>query len=512
MLRTLKVKSRTQAVLAVSDGYRTASVWRARSAVAALPEPSRRAASRSNPRETLETAMKNLADRRSPADPGRGCRTVIEGLRANVELVTAETAQQARNALAAGSASFDLVLLDLHLGDADGFELLTEMREAYPALSVVVVSASDRNADIMRAIGLGAMGFVPKRASNEQLLEALRAVSGGIYVPPVAMRSSAAAGRLEDEHTCPSLESFKLTPRQTEVLSLLLRGQWNKLIARELNLSVETIKDHVAAVLRALGVASRTQAVLAVSQMSNQGILLAAREPVRHLVVSADCALVPAQGVNRRQRPLTCVGPQAGLARSREIRDADKRLAQNRVVDRLGQAGVEMPLDLVVGFGGAHGDETRIAVRAVAAPGFGSEPLTALDRHVDVEQHRVVGAHGQEVGADGRRRCPVALVAEPVDQAGQRIEDVFAVVDDQDAARRLAGHRVFGVVVFGGGGSISSVNVVPLPGVLVHGGIVPPRWSTKAFEDDGQADSRPFAPTGDAGQHPVRCEQCRENV
>ena len=62
-----------------------------------------------------------------------------------------------------------------------------------------------------------------------------------------------------------------LTPRQTDVLALLLQGMPNKLIARELNLSVETVKDHVAAVLRALGVSSRTQAVLAVSQMPGQG-------------------------------------------------------------------------------------------------------------------------------------------------------------------------------------------------------------------------------------------------
>ena len=67
------------------------------------------------------------------------------------------------------------------------------------------------------------------------------------------------------------MASLGLTPRQTDVLGLLLRGQSNKLIARELNLSVETVKDHVAAVLRALNVNSRTQAVLAVSQMSSQG-------------------------------------------------------------------------------------------------------------------------------------------------------------------------------------------------------------------------------------------------
>jgi DNA-binding NarL/FixJ family response regulator len=217
-------------------------------------------------------------------------QTVIRGLHEDVELVSVETAQRAREALAADSM-FDLVLLDLHLGDADGFELLIELREAYPSLSVVVVSASDQNAHIVRAIELGAMGFVPKRASSEVLLKALSMVmSGGIYVPPMSMRSNSTSAqlreggpfwgaRLDGAASCAgpgvttNLATYGFTPRQTDVLGLLLRGLSNKLIARELNLSVETIKDHVAAVLRTLKVSSRTQAVLAVSQMQHRGVL-----------------------------------------------------------------------------------------------------------------------------------------------------------------------------------------------------------------------------------------------
>lgn len=206
---------------------------------------------------------------------------VIQGLDTHVSLVSVETAQKAREALAA-DAAFDLVLLDLRLGDADGFELLKELRAAYPTLSIVIVSASDSVADILRAIELGAMGFVPKRASNELLFEALTMVmSGGIYVPPMEMRSSASTPRDVGRNgvagdrppRAGDIASLGLTRRQTEVLMLLLRGQSNKLIARELNLSVETIKDHVAAVLRALNVSSRTQAVLAVSQMTQYSTL-----------------------------------------------------------------------------------------------------------------------------------------------------------------------------------------------------------------------------------------------
>jgi len=151
----------------------------------------------------------------------------------------------------------------------------------------VVISASDRASDVIRSIDMGAMGFVPKRSSTEVLSQALRLVmSGGIYVPPMSLGTEAPApaapevnsqaARLQqisqlatasEYQMQAGLENLSLTPRQTDVLALLLQGKPNKIIARELGVSVETVKDHVAAVLKALGVNSRTQAVLAVSQM-----------------------------------------------------------------------------------------------------------------------------------------------------------------------------------------------------------------------------------------------------
>lgn len=211
-------------------------------------------------------------------------KSVIQGLGDHVTVTGVSNANAARDTLKS-TPSFDLVLLDLQLGDTNGFDLLAEMRTAYPALPVVVISASDRTSDVIRSIDMGAMGFVPKRSSNEVLFEALQQVmSGGVYVPPMSMGLGGDAGQPAPEpapplrsvgtqanqggfQTTPHLASLGLTPRQTDVLALLLQGQPNKLIARELGLSVETVKDHVAAVLRALGVSSRTQAVLAVSQM-----------------------------------------------------------------------------------------------------------------------------------------------------------------------------------------------------------------------------------------------------
>ena len=227
-------------------------------------------------------------------------QSVIQSLGSDTTVVGAGSARAARETLQADS-EFDLVLLDLHLGDADGFDVLAEFRRTYPALPVVVVSASDRHSDVIKAIDLGAMGFVPKRASNDTLFEALNMVmSGGIYIPPMTLGSEPAPARLGGDtvpgvlrvvgeqareakyQTGPApLAEIGLTPRQTDVLALLLKGLPNKLIARELGLSVETVKDHVAAVLRALNVSSRTQAVLAVSQMSSQGGLSAWRNSGR---------------------------------------------------------------------------------------------------------------------------------------------------------------------------------------------------------------------------------------
>lgn len=207
-------------------------------------------------------------------------QTLVESLDEGVSVITAASAYAARQTLSA-NANFDIALLDLQLGDDDGFDLLVELRGLYPALPIVIVAASDHRDDVMRAIDLGAMGFVPKCTANALLMDALRMVmSGGIYLPPSVMRSptqprrdggalAARDGAFDEDKATAALETLPLTPRQKQVLALLLRGQSNKLIARALNLSVETIKDHVAAVLRTLKVSSRTQAVVAVSKMAN---------------------------------------------------------------------------------------------------------------------------------------------------------------------------------------------------------------------------------------------------
>lgn len=223
-------------------------------------------------------------------------QAVIAGLGETVEVVSVDRPSEINRALLR-HPQLDLALLDLRIGGTDGFELLANLRRRRPALPVVVVSGSDRMPDAVRAVDMGAMGYVPQLASNDELCEALRMVlSGGVHLPPSMRGLARAPGRApaptltlhrndnprpaaerqaqaepappaEAPHPPASVGALGLTPRQTEVMARLLRGLPNKLIARELNLSVDTVKDHVAAVLRALGVTSRTQAVLAVSQM-----------------------------------------------------------------------------------------------------------------------------------------------------------------------------------------------------------------------------------------------------
>ncbi len=140
-------------------------------------------------------------------------QSVIRGLGDDVTVVGVSTEKEARAALKR-DPDYDLVLLDLQLGASDGFVLLAEFRKAYPALPIVVVSASDRTSDVIRAIDAGAMGFVPKRASNDTLMEALTLVmSGGIYVPPMALGLQRAAEPLPDGDTVPDI----MRPRLADV-------------------------------------------------------------------------------------------------------------------------------------------------------------------------------------------------------------------------------------------------------------------------------------------------------
>jgi DNA-binding NarL/FixJ family response regulator len=180
-------------------------------------------------------------------------------------------------------AEFDIALLDLGLPDCAGHDGLVRLREERPSLPVVVVSGTSNPETIIGALDLGAMGFIPKTSSRNVILNAIRlVVSGGIYIPVEALKARTTRTAAPDmmntalpEVTIPetsrtagvSPADLGLTPRQGEVLSLVLKGLPNKLIARKLDIAEGTVKVHVSAVLQVLKVSTRTQALIAATRL-----------------------------------------------------------------------------------------------------------------------------------------------------------------------------------------------------------------------------------------------------
>ncbi|MCV2361670.1 response regulator transcription factor [Paucibacter sp. TC2R-5] len=148
----------------------------------------------------------------------------------------------------------DAVLMDLRMAGMAGMALLEQLKRHYPLLPSLVLSSSEDPADVRRVLKAGARGYCPKSASPATLLAALTLVLGGeIYVPPLmAMAPEASPAE-------PSLSG--LTPRQREVLQELCNSKSNKEIARELGMEEKTVKGHVSAIFKALGVVHRLQAV-----------------------------------------------------------------------------------------------------------------------------------------------------------------------------------------------------------------------------------------------------------
>jgi DNA-binding NarL/FixJ family response regulator len=171
--------------------------------------------------------------------------------------------------IARAQPDVDIVVLDLNLPGMRGFEALEQFRREQPALPVVILSALHDRQTVLQAIKRGAMGFIPKVAAKDVIVNATRLVlGGGVYLPPEAIVEGERRGNEATEAAGPrSLADLGLTARQGQVLALIMRGRSNKEICRTLGLAERTVKVHVTAVLSALRVASRTQAVIAAAQL-----------------------------------------------------------------------------------------------------------------------------------------------------------------------------------------------------------------------------------------------------
>ena len=171
-----------------------------------------------------------------------------------------------------------LIVLDLALPDGNGHDLLIELRSRLPCADVIVLSASNEPRTVAKVLRLGAQGFIPKSAPYSVMIAAFQLVlAGGIYVPAeiLAAVQDAVPGDLltasppDNER---DLGNLALTERQREVLALLVQGKSNKLICRELQIAEPTVKNHMTAILKALKVSSRTEAIAA----------MGVRGPLRH--------------------------------------------------------------------------------------------------------------------------------------------------------------------------------------------------------------------------------------
>ncbi|ESP92790.1 MULTISPECIES: response regulator transcription factor [Pseudoalteromonas] len=164
----------------------------------------------------------------------------------------------------------DLLLLDLHMpGNGDLYGLI-RIREDHPSLPIVVVSGSEDLNVISKVMGYGAMGFIPKASSSQDIVSALQQVLDGENWLPADIKEKINDLDGEDRELAQQIAS--LTPQQYKVLQYLHEGLLNKQIAYELNISEATVKAHITAIFRKLGVYNRTQAVLIASKLQLEPI------------------------------------------------------------------------------------------------------------------------------------------------------------------------------------------------------------------------------------------------
>lgn len=188
-----------------------------------------------------------------------GMQPYVSDIAENVNIVVAENLAMANNSLR-GDVEFDLILIDLNLPDGNGIDVLRNAKQRDRSIPVVVLSASEDPEDMELALAEGAKGFITKDANPDIIVHALRLVlAGGFYVSEQLMkqRLNGPWSKPEQSKNAPDRS---LTGRQLEVLKLLIDGHTNKEIARQISCAESTVKAHVTAVLKTLGVPNREKA------------------------------------------------------------------------------------------------------------------------------------------------------------------------------------------------------------------------------------------------------------
>ena len=205
--------------------------------------------------------------------------TLLDGL-SDIKVSTASDGAKALDILL--NDSIDLAVIDLFMPGGDGgFDFIDTVCQTYPKLPIIVLSASENPAHIRKCLDIGAKGFVTKSAPKEILFTAItKVLAGDRYIPSALLTAQGDGGRgNSDLQASADNVTQLLTERQLEILALISKGLSNKLIARELFLSENTVKVHVSAILRALSLSNRTQAglvgqkleIIKVAQLSANG-------------------------------------------------------------------------------------------------------------------------------------------------------------------------------------------------------------------------------------------------
>jgi DNA-binding NarL/FixJ family response regulator len=198
----------------------------------------------------------------------RGMNYVVKEGFPDAEVVEAESSAAALQALR-GGAEPDLALVDVRMPDLDGLELLRAIKAEWAGMPVIMVSTYENAPYVRRALADGAAGYLLKDATPEDLAQAIKVAlsgSGNVLSPRVIQNlfedqesGSAANGHRRNE--------YSLTQREHDILALLSEGRSNREIAQHLYLSEKTVKAHLAAIFRKLGVTNRTQAAMMAVQM-----------------------------------------------------------------------------------------------------------------------------------------------------------------------------------------------------------------------------------------------------
>lgn len=193
-------------------------------------------------------------------------RVVGDGFPGSELLETADL--DATLAVTADEEDLDLILLDLNMPGMSGLTGLLQLRNEAPTIPVAIISAEEDKNVMLQAVSCGAVGFLTKSSPKEQLIKAIAQIlEGNIYLPSEIMRASAARAHEPNERSISAEQLETLTRKQIQVLERMTRGESNKMIAYNLNIAETTVKAHVSAILRKLGVSNRVQAILSASDI-----------------------------------------------------------------------------------------------------------------------------------------------------------------------------------------------------------------------------------------------------